>query len=545
MATPRLVHGDDQVSTGTAAAVREHFILSTLSPSAAQKWLAAVVVGGILAVYVAITVVPIKGVYEVHAFVPSYVTAMFVCDFITALLLYAQFGIVRSRATLVVASAYLFSALVMIPFILVFPNVFVPGKGLLGGVNSTTYIYCFGHAVFPLFILRYAFYIDGHRDGPFPRGTAAIEITRSVALTVGLVLAGAYLFIAGEPLLPSVSVNAMTFGAYWWYPTGTVMLLNIVAIIVLWFRQRVALDLWLMVVMLLYVIEIPLSYYPQPQRFSVAWIAVRGFGILSSSIVLMLLIHEIETLYARLLRAVLSHRREREARLMTGDIVAAAIAHEVKQPLTAMIASADASFRFLDRSTPNLDRAKEGLKLIVADGHRAGAVVDSIRANFRNDERTRTSVDVNELIRAALDLERADLQKHRIQVQAEPNTQLPKVLGNRVQLQQVLLNLITNAIDAMVAKGEPRVLLVKSEAREDTSVVVSVADTGAGIDSQDMDRIFNPLYTTKPDGMGMGLSICRAIVEAHHGRLWVTPNTPCGSVFQFTLHVDGPMLTGA
>ncbi len=143
----------------------QHFILSTLSPSAAQKRLAAAMVGGILAVYVAITVIPIKGVYEVPAFIPAYVTAMFVCDFITALLLYAQFAIVRSRATLVVASAYLFMALAMIPFILVFPNVFVPGKGLLGGVNSTTYVYCLAHAGFPLFVIRYAFLIDGHRDG--------------------------------------------------------------------------------------------------------------------------------------------------------------------------------------------------------------------------------------------------------------------------------------------------------------------------------------------------------------------------------------------
>ncbi len=163
---------------------------------------------------------------------------------------------------------------------------------------------------------------------------------------------------------------------------------------------------------------------------------------------------------------------------MTGDAVAASIAHEVKQPLTAMVTSADAGFRFLDRSTPNLDRAKEAFKRIVADGHRAGAVVESIRANFRNDERTRTSLDVNELIRNALALEHGDLEKHRILVQAEPNKQLPEVRGNRVQLQQVLLNLITNAIDAMAAKDEPRVLCVKSEAYEGDSVMVSVADTG-------------------------------------------------------------------
>ena len=134
------------------------------------------------------------------------------------------------------------------------------------------------------------------------------------------------------------------------------------------------------------------------------------------------LLYEIATLYARLLGAVLAQRREREARLMTGDAVAATIAHEVRQPLTAMVTSADAGLRFLDRSTPNLDRAKEAFKLIAADGHRAGAVVGSIRANFKKDVRKRTSLDVNELIQEALALERSDLQKHRILVQAEPNS---------------------------------------------------------------------------------------------------------------------------
>ena len=312
-------------------------------------------------------------------------------------------------------------------------------------------------------------------------------------------------------------------------------MLSVFAIVVLWIRRRSVLDLWLMVVMFLYAIEVPLSYYPDPIRFSVGWYAVRVFGFLSSSLVLMVLLYEIPTLYARLLGAVLAQRREREARLMTGDAVAASIAHEVRQPLTAMVTTADAGLRFLDRSIPNLDKAKEAFKRIVADGHRAGEVVGSIRANFKSDVRDRTAFDLNELIQEALALGRGDLQKHRIVVQAEPNRQLPEVRGNRVQLQQVLLNLIMNAIDAMAAKDEPRILSVKSEAHEGDRVMVSVADTGTGIGSQDVDRMFNPLFTTKSDGMGMGLSICRAIIEAHEGRLWFAPNTPRGAVFHFTL----------
>jgi signal transduction histidine kinase len=243
-------------------------------------------------------------------------------------------------------------------------------------------------------------------------------------------------------------------------------------------------------------------------------------------------------LYAQLLRAVLAQRREREVRLMTGDAVAATIAHEVKQPLTGIITYADAALTWLDRATPDLDEAKAAIKQIVADGHRAGAVIGSIRASFKKDVPNRIPLDVNDLIREALAVVRGDLQRHRILVQAEPNEQLPQVMGDRIQLQQVLLNLITNAIDSMAAKDEPRVLCVKSDVHAGGGVKVSVADTGTGIGTHDIDRIFDPLFTTKSDGMGMGLPICRSIIEAHDGRLWAAPNIPQGSVFQFILHAD-------
>jgi len=199
-----------------------------------------------------------------------------------------------------------------------------------------------------------------------------------------------------------------------------------------------------------------------------------------------------------------------------------------------MITSADAGLRFLDRSKPDLDEAKEAFKQIVTDGHRAGEVIESIRTFFKKDDRKRAAVDVNDLIGKTLALVREDLDKHRIQVEAELDEQVPQVTGDRIQLQQVLVNLITNAIDSMASVGGSRVLSVKSALHEDGDVRVSVADTGTGVDARDINRIFNPLFTTKSDGMGMGLSICRSIIEAHQGRLWVAPNTPRGAVFHFS-----------
>jgi PAS domain S-box-containing protein len=227
----------------------------------------------------------------------------------------------------------------------------------------------------------------------------------------------------------------------------------------------------------------------------------------------------------------------REARLMTGDAVAAAMAHEIKQPLSAMVTGANATMRWLDRSMPEINEAKAALKSIVDSGQRAGAVIESIRAMFKRDARNRTSLDINELINEAIDLLSTDLKKHRISVQTDTNRQVRHVTGDRIQLQQLLLNLIANAIDSMAGQDEPRILSVKSEVLESDTLVV-VADNGKGIASQDVGRIFNPLFTTKTQGMGMGLSICRSIIEAHEGRMWVTAGEDRGAVFHFTLPVD-------
>ncbi|RWI15204.1 sensor histidine kinase [Mesorhizobium sp.] len=522
----------------TAVTVPEDdfFVLSSLPPSRAQKQLALVFVLGLLAVYVLITVGPFSGIHpsRVDAFVPAYATAMFVNDSITAILLYTQFSILRSRATLLIASGYLFTALMLIPFVLAFPGLFTPKGGLVGGMQSTSWIYFFQHAGFPLFVIGYALSKGSNPSKRFWRGTVRAEITLSVALTAAVVLLASFFFIAGEALLPRVTLDSTRLSPVWPYVGAPVALLSIAAMVVLWIRRHSMLDLWLMVVMLLFTIEMPLSYYPDPARFSLGWYTVRIFGVLSSGLVLMVLLHEITTLYTRLLGAVRGQRHEREARLVTGDAVAATVAHEVKQPLSGMITSADAGLRFLGRSMPDLEEAKEAFKQIIAGGHRAAAVIDGIRTIFKKEDRKRAPLDLNSLIGETLALVREGLAKHRIMVEAELDERLPRVTGDRIQLQQLLVNLITNAIDSMAAVGGARVLSVKSKLHDDGHVTVSVADTGAGIGPQDVNRIFNPLFTTKPDGMGMGLSICRSIVEAHDGRLWVAPNTPRGAIFHFS-----------
>jgi signal transduction histidine kinase len=206
--------------------------------------------------------------------------------------------------------------------------------------------------------------------------------------------------------------------------------------------------------------------------------------------------------------------------------------------LITTITNDGTGFRWLDRATPDVDEAKAALNQIVIAGHRAGTVIESIRAVFKKDVHNRTSLDLNELVREALALLRSELQTHGVSVQAEPDERLPRVDGDRSQLQQVLLNLVTNAIDSMAATNGARVLRVKSEVHDSGGVVVSVEDTGAGMDPKDIGRIFNPFFTTKSHGMGMGLAICRSIIERHGGRLLAIPNTSRGAIFQFMLPAD-------
>src|SRR3982075_3859811 len=532
----------------TAAVVPEEqdFILSSLSPGRAQRRLAlAVVLALLVAYFLTEGLLSTIQLGRIDAFVPAHATAMFVTDSITAVLLFAQFSILRSRALLAISNGYLFAALMVIPWMLTFPAVFTPG-GLLGaGLQSTSWLYTLWHAGFPMFVIAYALLKDAGPTKRLWRGSAGAAILLSVAMTAVVVSAAAFIVTAGDALLPRINLEPVHFSPRWFYIAGCLALLNVLALTVLWVRRHSVLDLWLMVVISAYVIEICMIAFPVPARFSVGWYTGRVFGLLSGSLLLFVLLYEITTLYARLLRAVLAQRREREARLMTGDAVAATIAHEVNQPLSGMITNADAGLRWLDRSMPDLDEAKAAFKQIVADGHRAGAVIGSIRAIFKNDVRNRTSLDINDLIGEALALTRGDLERHRILVQAEQNAQVPQVRGDRIQLQQVLLNLITNAIDSMAGKDGTRVLCVKSEVYDAGGVIVSVSDTGTGIGSQDLERIFNPLFTTKSGGMGMGLSICRSIIEAHDGRLWVAPNKPEGAVFRFMLLDDGATSAGA
>ena len=244
-------------------------------------------------------------------------------------------------------------------------------------------------------------------------------------------------------------------------------------------------------------------------------------------------VRDITELHAlRLARAELAGLNRRMA---MGEM-AASIAHEIKQPLTAIVTNGNAGLRWLSNATPDIERACAVLKRIVNDTHRASEVIDSIRLMFKNEGQAKTPQDVNELLREALTLVRVEVENQRVSICTDLSDELRQVPANQVQLRQVLVNLIVNAIDAMSAvENRARVLRIKSEPHKLNGVLITVEDSGTGIDPQNLNRIFDAFFTTKSQGMGMGLSICRSIIESHEGSLSVTPARPHGSIFHVSL----------
>jgi C4-dicarboxylate-specific signal transduction histidine kinase len=220
---------------------------------------------------------------------------------------------------------------------------------------------------------------------------------------------------------------------------------------------------------------------------------------------------------------------------MMGEL-AASIAHELNQPLAAIVMNGNAGLRWLDRDNPDLEEARSAFSRIVNDSKRAGAIIRSLRAMVKKSAPERERFEINDAIQEVLALTRSEVQRDRASLQAELYPGHLMVLGDRIQLQQVLLNLIKNAVDAMNGiTDRAKRLEISSQITESGEALIRVEDTGTGLDAASTEHIFEPFFTTKPTGMGLGLSICRSIIEAHGGRLWAAPRSTHGTAFQFTL----------
>lgn len=538
-------------AAGTALATAERqggvvsndatILLSALPPRRGQRRLALAIAVALL-VALAITL-PLRDVQlaPVRPFIAIVDTVLFLNDFITAALLAAQFSVTRARALLVLAGGYLFTSLVIVPHALTFPDVFT-ASGLLGaGLQTTVWLYIFWHLGIPPAVIAYALLKD--RGGRI--GTVAMAPARAIAATalvvVSLVALLTWLVTAGAGALPPIMVDAMHASDVWHrYAAPPILALSFTALGLLWWRRSSVLDLWLLVVLWAWFVETVLLS-ATAYRYSLVWYAGRGFGIASSCFVLLALLSESTLLYARLATSDLARRREREGRMMTMDALSASMAHDINQPLGAIVANAETGLALLARAPADVTAVRDVLGDVVEDAHRAGQIVASIRSIFTSAPPPREPIDLDAIVREVLAVLRRELDTQGIAVQTELRAPPRVVLANRAQVHQVVLNLATNAIDAMAGHGRSvRSLRIATASGEGGGIRLSVSDSGPGVAPAVADRIYDPFFTTRPDGTGMGLAICRALAAAHGGRLWHTSADDRGATFHLHLPARPP-----
>jgi signal transduction histidine kinase len=511
------------------------WLVEDLPPTAQQSWSAFAVAAIALIGFAAVAPFAGTPLVELNAFFPTLDAVVFVTDLVTAVLLFGQFSISRSRALLVLAGGYLFTALIVIPHALTFTGAFSP-TGLLGAnIQTGSWLFIFWHLGFAAALLAYAVLRKDQNPDPPSDLSALPAIGWTVAIVLVLVCGLTWLATAGASLLPPIILDKTRISPIVIYPISFTILMSAAALAVLLVRRRSVLAQWLVVVNLVFIGELAFSGLLPSVRFSAGFYAGRVFSLVTASIVLIVLLAETMRLYVRLARSNTALQRERHNKLMTLEAMAASIAHEVGQPLAGIAITGSATLRYLRQTPPDVRGAEATVNLMVESSRHAIQIFDNVRALFGKAVPTRNQVDLNSLTRKTLRAFEADFQQHGIQTSIELASELPPVIGHRGQLQEVIVNLVHNAVEAMDSVDGQRVLRVKTGLNGDAAIDLVVEDTGPGLSPEESSSIFDAFVTTKPHGMGLGLAICRMIVDRHEGQLSVSPATPRGAIFRVVL----------
>jgi len=514
-------------------------VFANLPAAGPQKTVAAAVAAFLIAAAIAIAPFSSIQLGRVDAFVPVLQTSLSIADLMTAALVFAQYSIQPQRALLAVASGYMFSGSFAFLQTLTFPGGYGPA-GLIGdGSNSASWLYVLWHTLFPGAILVYALLKDADRIGNSARNSVRARVITTVVSVIVVVAIATWIVTTKTDYLPVFYASAANVQtrlgnnvnlALWLW--GTTVL------VVLFTRRRTILDLWLMVALLACMPNFLVAIIGSSVRFTIGWYAARGFLLFSSCVLLTVLIIETMFLYFRLASALTLQRRESANRLLSMDAVTGAIAHELNSPLGAIALNAETALAQLRANPRNAEGLEEALSDIERDTHRAAAIISSIRnlTNKTNDEGDLANAE--DAGRFALRLLNHDLQINEISVTTEFEANLPMVRIGGIELQQVLLNLIRNSIDAMYSSpSEARRLLLRTRYDGNSTVLMLVHDTGHGISAENRELIFNPFFTTKPDGMGLGLAICSTLLENAGGKLRLVKSDSDGTAFEISLPI--------
>jgi signal transduction histidine kinase len=464
-------------------------------------------------------------------------TLIFTTDFLTAILLFNQSFTNQSGAVLVLANAYLFSSLTMIPYLLTFPGIFSTEPILGTGIQGSPVIYNWWHFVFLSLVAGYS----SLRVKPLRSVRFALPV--SILMTIVLVCAPVVTIAAYSNDLPRFLLADGTFAPLARYASGCILLIGVIALIMLWLHSKSVLDQWVMVVICAIVLELSILTFFVLERDSLAVTFIRLYLAIAATTVLSIFTLESGRLHAAISRTAQMLQRERNNKLLNIEAVTASIAHEINQPLAAIVANAEATLELLERSPPDLEEARLAQNDIRDAGIHASGIIKQIRDLLTTPELKSTdAIDVNTLVLEVLDIVHAVLKEHGVVLRTEMIPKLPRVIGHKGQLQEVILNLVWNAVEAMDNNdATKRVLTVRTRLNNGGTINVDVQDTGSGIGPDKLEKIFDVFETTKPHGVGLGLAICRMIISHHGGHLSASSENRNGALFQVTLPTRKPL----
>jgi len=474
------------------------------------------------------------------SFVPAIQTVICAADLVTAYFLFTHYSIEPRRALLALAGGYMFSGLFALLQSLEFPGAYSPFGLLGGGPSAASWLFFFWNTTFALSVISYV-RMSGRKSAlGHPTKTTTFDIGVTAAIVLTIVAALTWLGTAGNGFLPALlepDLSNQKPLSRWLVSFDMVLLVATLALVVA--RTRTVLDVWLTVTLFAALPNVAQGVFFTAPRYTVLWYVARCYTLIASCTVLAVLLTETTMLYTRLSSAMLAQRRERIDRLMNVRAATAAMIHEIRQPLSAIVAESDAALAMLDNDHPNIEDVREAVKSAGASALRVNEVLSSTGGLFKGATQAKLPLDLNDLTRQVLQIVHHDLASHRVAVTAYYAASLPLVRGDRTQLQQVILNLIRNAIEAMDSVDPAvRHLRLATTLRPKTRVVLSVRDSGPGIKPAEQQHIFDAFYTTKPAGTGLGLAICQSILEDHGGALQLTSGGAGGCIFEVVLPAE-------
>src|SRR5688572_11139137 len=438
-------------------------------------------------------------------FIPAVQGVIASVEFLTAVLLFAQYRMERSRALLLLAAGYLFTALIVVAHTLTFPGAFVPA-GLLGaGPQTAAWLYVVWHAAVPIAACAYALQKEKSPVSQVHAASAGVAIWRAVLLVTPAAVGITWATIVAAESLPTLLVSTSTFTSTASVVTALPLAASVVALGLLWRRRTSVLDEWLLVALVAAIAETALVVFIGASRYTFAFYASRPLAVVAACAVLVALLSEMTDLYVRLSTAVNALQRERANKLMNLDVVVSSIAHEIKQPLMVITTCGTVIENLLRKPKIDVDEVRLNLRDVTSASTRIAETIDGLRGLFRNPKEAQQPIDMNALVLDSLKGFDADLSGHDIAVTTELAAGLPRVVGHRGQLREVLVNIVQNAIDALaLTQGRARALRIRTSYTKANRISVTIEDSGEGIALDRLPTLFTAFVTTRMHGMGLG-----------------------------------------